>query len=117
MKNHKTLKVWEKSIYLTETIYSITKQFPKSEIYGLSSQMQRSVVSIPSNIAEGYNRNHKNEYIQFLSIAKGSLAELDTQVIIAEKQYPKIDYKIAKSEIEQLYYMMTSLINKLKALP
>lgn len=77
--------VWEKSIQLVTDIYRLTKTFPKEEIYGLISQMQRAAVSIPSNIAEGNERNSKKEFIHFLHIARGSLAELETQIIISER--------------------------------
>ena len=85
MNNYKELIVWQKSIELVIQIYKATKSFPKEEVYGLSSQMQRAVVSIPSNIAEGHERNSSKEFVQFLYISRGSLAELETQVIIAEK--------------------------------
>jgi four helix bundle protein len=75
---HKDLKVWQKSIGLVVELYRITNEFPSNEKYGLISQMRRSVVSIPSNIAEGHGRNSKKELIRFLDIAKGSIYELDT---------------------------------------
>ncbi len=85
MSSYKELIVWQKSIQLVIDIYKLTKKFPKEETYGLSSQMQRAVVSIPSNIAEGNDRNSSKEFSQFLRIARGSLAELETQIIISEK--------------------------------
>lgn len=85
MSSYKELIVWQKSIQLVTDIYKLTKTFPKEEVYGLSSQMQRAVVSIPSNIAEGNDRNSSKEFSQFLRIARGSLAELETQIIISEK--------------------------------
>ena len=85
MSNYKELVVWQKAILLVTDIYKLTKTFPKEEIYGLSAQMQRAVVSIPSNIAEGNDRNSSKEFSQFLRIARGSLAELETQIIISEK--------------------------------
>ena len=85
MSSYKELIVWQKSIQLVIDIYKLTKTFPKEEIYGLASQMQRAVVSIPSNIAEGNDRNSSKEFSQFLRIARGSLAELETQIIISEK--------------------------------
>jgi four helix bundle protein len=83
--NHKELDIWKESIELTKKIYLITKDFPKEETYGLTSQIRRACVSIPSNISEGSARNHDNEFIQFLYISLGSLAELDTQLIIAKE--------------------------------
>ena len=83
-KSFKDLIVWQKSYKLVLEIYKITRDFPKSETYGLSQQMRRASVSYPSNIAEGYGRKHKNEYNQFLSIAHGSLLELETQYILSK---------------------------------
>jgi four helix bundle protein len=79
----KDLIVWQKSYKLVLEIYKITKEFPKTETYGLSQQMRKAAVSIPSNIAEGYGRKHKAEYTQFLSIAYGSLLEIETQYMLA----------------------------------
>jgi four helix bundle protein len=76
MKSHKDLDVWKKSMDLVTDIYRVTKDFPKEEIYGLTNQMRRCVVSIPSNIAEGGGRNSKREFIQFLYISLGSVSEL-----------------------------------------
>lgn len=85
MRTYKNLLVWQKSIDLVTDIYKLTKSFPKDEIYGLVSQMQRAVVSVPSNIAEGSERNSDKEFAKFLHISRGSLAELETQIIISEK--------------------------------
>jgi len=82
-RSFKDLIVWQKSYKLVLEIYKITKNFPRTEIYGLSQQMRKTAVSIPSNIAEGYGRKHKAEYKQFLSIAYGSLLELETQYSLA----------------------------------
>ena len=84
-KTHKDLDVWKISIELVVDIYSLTKDYPDIEKYGLISQMQRCSVSIPSNIAEGAARTSTKEFAHFLSIALGSLAELDTQLIISNK--------------------------------
>ena len=84
MKTHKDLDVWRKSIDLVASVYKTTSLFPKEELYGLTSQIRRAAVSIPSNIAEGAARNHVNEFRQFLYIALGSGAELETQLIIAK---------------------------------
>ena len=81
-KSFKDLIVWQKSYILVLEIYKITKLFPKSENYGLSQQMRKAAVSIPSNIAEGYGRKHKAEYNQFLAVAYGSLLELETQYLL-----------------------------------
>lgn len=84
MTNYKDLVVWQKAIQLVTDIYKLTKIFPKEEAYGLVSQMHRSAISIPSNIAEGHDRNSDKEFSNFLCIARGSLAELETQIIISE---------------------------------
>ncbi len=85
MANHKDLEVWKQAVELVKTVYEFTAGFPASEIYGLVSQMRRSAVSIPSNIAEGAARNSDKEFIQFLYITLGSLAELDTQYILSKE--------------------------------
>lgn len=82
--SHKNLDVWKKSMDLVTHIYALTKLFPKEEIYGLSSQMRRAAVSIPSNIAEGRAKRSTKEFIRFVNIASGSAAELETQILIAE---------------------------------
>lgn len=83
--NFKDLKIWQRGITLTKTIYEITDSFSASETYGIISQMRRSALSVPSNIAEGFVRKHNKEYKQFLYISLGSLAELETQIIISEQ--------------------------------
>jgi len=83
-KSFKDLIVWQKSYQLVLEVYRATKKFPKVEIYSLVSQMRRAVISIPSNISEGYGRQHKLEYRHFLSIAYSSLCELETQVLLSK---------------------------------
>ncbi len=85
LKTHKDLDIWKFGIELVEEIYKITADFPKEEMFGLSSQMRRSVISIPSNISEGGARSSKKEFVRFLYISLGSLAELETQIIIAKR--------------------------------
>lgn len=84
MKTHKDLEVWQKAIAFVTDVYNRTSDFPKEEMYGLVSQLRRSAVSIPSNIAEGAARHSNKEFIQFLYVALGSLMELDTQFIIVK---------------------------------
>ena len=98
IKSYKDLDVWKKSVKLVKKIYIVTKGFSKDELYGLVNQMRRCAVSIPSNIAEGWARQHTNEYIQFLYIALGSSAELETQVIISKE----LSYMNEKTELELL---------------
>lgn len=113
LESYKQLKVWQKGIELVKEIYKTTEQFPKSEMYGLFIQMRRSVISIPSNIAEGYKRKNRREYIQFLSIADASTAELETQIIIAKDLYPKINFSKAESLLTEIQKMLSVMIRKL----
>ena len=83
VESYRDLIVWQKSIRLTIDIYKETRKFPKEELFGLTSQIRRCAVSIPSNIAEGQARNTSGEFVQFIGIAKGSLAELETQIEIS----------------------------------
>ena len=92
------------------SVYTLTSKFPKEEIYGLTSQMKRSAVSIPSNIAEGYARKHKQEYIQFLRIAYGSGAELETQLEIAKKLHFASEKEIL--QVENLLIEVMKMLNK-----
>lgn len=85
IKNFRDLNIWRKGIEIVEDVYKTTKSFPKDELYGLTSQMRRCAVSIPSNTAEGFARKHNKEYKQFLHIALGSCAELETQLEIASR--------------------------------
>lgn len=80
------LEVWKLGMGITDQIYSLTRNFPKDEVFGLSSQMRKAAVSIVSNISEGFNRGHNNEFRQFLYIALGSCAELETQVEVSRNQ-------------------------------
>ena len=115
IKSFRDLIVWQKAMVLVTEIYGITKNFPKDEIYGLTSQIRRSAISVPSNIAEGYGRNSTLDYTRFLQIARGSLYELQTQLEIAANidylqsaQYEEITHAI--NEIER---MLNSMIKKL----
>jgi len=83
--SYRDLKVWQLSMRLVEEVYVLTGQFPKSEVFGLSSQLQRAAVSVPSNIAEGHARDSTKEYLRFISISQGSLAELETQLYLAQR--------------------------------
>lgn len=85
VRNYRDLLVWKQAMELVTLIYKLTQAFPKEETYGLTNQIRRAAVSIPSNIAEGHARGHLKEYIQFLSVSIGSLAELQTQMVIAQQ--------------------------------
>ena len=117
MKDYKKLKVWEKSIELVLKIYKLTGSFPISEQYGLTSQIRRSAVSIPSNIAEGSGRQSEGDFNHFLNIAKGSSNELETQVIISKKLAYLSDDDLVSclSDIEEVQKMLTGLQRSLTA--
>ena len=85
LKSYRDLFVWQKALDHTILIYRLSEGFPRNEIYGLTSQVRRASVSVPSNIAEGYGRGSRREYLQFLYIAQGSLKELETQTILAHQ--------------------------------
>ncbi|MBW4478651.1 MAG: four helix bundle protein [Tolypothrix brevis GSE-NOS-MK-07-07A] len=115
--SHREQFIWKRGIQLSISCYEITKHFPSSEIYGLTSQIRRSAVSVPSNIAEGYGRVHKAEYIRFLQIALGSLRELDTQLIIAKEvglANPDLFTAVLK-EVDDLQRIMVSTLQKLQS--
>lgn len=115
IKTYKDLLIWQKGILLAEHAYVLTKDFPKDEIYSLTNQIKRSAVSISSNIAEGYGRNSTKSYVNFLKIARGSLYELETQLILADKFNFISDKAMLKevlSEIEEESKMLNSFIKK-----
>lgn len=116
MRNFRNLIIWQKSHELTLKIYSLTKHFPKEELYGLTSQIRRSAISIPSNIAEGCGRNSEAELARFMTISIGSLSELDYQLFLAS-QLSFIDSELfyqLEYEINELRKMMYSFTKKLK---
>jgi four helix bundle protein len=103
---------WQKARHLVKDVYSLCGTLPKQEQYGLCSQMQRAAVSIPSNIAEGYRRNNRGEYIQFLGIAAGSAAELETQLLLVNDLYG-IDTAPLIGVVNEVQKMLTVMIRKL----
>ena len=116
LNSYKELNVWQRSIELVVEIYNLTNLFPKTEAYGLTNQMRRAIVSIPSNIAEGYTRKHRQEYLQFTRIAFGSGAELETQIVIAKKLNMASLDKFTKSEelLDQIMKMLNKMTSSLK---
>jgi len=116
IKSYKDLIVWQRSVDLVVSIYLITEKLPSKENFGLISQMQRASVSIPSNIAEGYGRQSMGSYSHFLSIARGSLFELETQIelCIRLKYIQNVESEKLFVEISEISKMLTSLISKLK---
>jgi len=115
VKSYKDLIVWQKAMTLVVLVYRVTRAFPREEIYGLTSQLRRAAVSIPSNIAEGQARQSTAEFRNFLSIARGSLAEVETQLLIAKRlNYLEAEQLTSVLEIHQeVSKMLPSLINKL----
>lgn len=113
VNTYKDLIVWQKSMQLCEDIYIVTKEFPENEKYGLISQIRRCCVSIPSNIAEGFLRGHKAEYKQFLRIAYGSGAELETQLLIALRigYLKKEEFEKLNSLLEEIMKMLNKFIS------
>jgi four helix bundle protein len=113
IKSYKELIVWQKAMSLVALIYELTKTFPDDERFGLTSQMRRCSVSIPSNIAEGWGRLSRKNYIQFLRISRGSLYELETQILITKQLKYINDSESIESLIIEISKMLNSLIRKL----
>jgi len=116
VKSYKDLLIWQKGIDLVVEVYKAVKTFPREELFALSDQIRRSSVSVPSNIAEGQARQHTAEFRQFLHVSLGSLAELDTQTIIANKLGYLSEETLSSisNGITELRKMISSLISKLK---
>jgi four helix bundle protein len=116
MKTYKEFIVWQKAVELVTVIYSFTRNFPKDELYGLTNQIRRASISIPSNIAEGFGRNTRREFKRFLEISIGSLFELQTQLEISKKlQFlSEEEFNSVYSLTREIEAMLASLIRKLK---
>ena len=108
------LDVWKFSMDLVEEIYKVSGKFPSSEMYGLTSQIRRAAVSIPSNIAEGAARQGSKEFVQFLYIALGSLAEVETQILLAQRLHYLSDIHAILGMITKIKKMLNGLINHQK---
>ena len=117
MKNFKQLHVWQKSHLLTLSVYKISKFFPKEELYGLTSQIRRSAISLPSNIAEGCGRLSDKELAQFLVIASGSASELAYQLLLSKdlEYVSELTHDQLQSDLTEIHKMLNSFIKKLKA--
>ena len=117
MKDFRQLKVWEKSHQLALAVYKVTKEFPKEELYGLTSQIRRSSMSIPTNIAEGCGRNTDADFARFLQMAMGSASETEYQLILARdlEFLPKDSYEQLHNEVEEVKRMLASLLKTLRA--
>lgn len=117
-QSYKDLIVWQKAIDLVVAIYKLTNLFPKEELYGLTSQIRRAAVSIPSNIAEGRHRGSKNDYLHFLRISYGSVAELETQLEIAKRLYrfKELNYEIVANLLVEIAKMLGAMIRNFNPL-
>lgn len=111
-KSFKDLIVWQKSRDLAIEIYHLTGDFPKSELYGLTNQMRRAVISISSNIAESYHRFHQKEKRQFLSIAFGSGSELESQIEVAKVLFPSVSYQRAEDLLTEVMKILNTFLCK-----
>jgi four helix bundle protein len=113
VQSFRDLEVWQKSFELTERVYQLSKGLPGNEKFGIISQIQRSAVSIPSNIAVGASRNNRKEYIQFIGIARGSAAELETQLLLVQKIY-NLELNSELELLDQVERMLTRLSQSLR---
>ena len=115
IRNYRDLEAWKESMDLVEDVYKITKSLPAEELYGLRSQIRRAAVSIPSNVAEGHGRKGTGEYLHHLSIAKGSLTELETQLILCVrlKYFSRESLKPVWQQAQSVGKLLTGLIRSL----
>jgi four helix bundle protein len=113
---HRQLALWEAAMELVTNVYALTRVFPRAEVYGLTSQMRRAAVSIPSNISEGAARKTSREYLQFLYTARGSVSELDTQLEIASRlgYLKKTDLDCAQSQLDRVSRLLSGLVSYLR---
>lgn len=109
----KSLLVWQKAIELADGINRAAKQLPREEEYGLASQIKRAAISIPSNIAEGSRRGTRRDYLQFIRIANGSLAELETQLILLKRWYPRTKTEHLEEQAREVGRMLSGLARRL----
>jgi four helix bundle protein len=116
MSTYRELLIWQKSMALVTEVYSLTNKFPKEEIYGLSSQLRRCAISIPSNIAEGFGRDGLKDYLKFLNIAYASLFELQTQLEISFNLSftNQIEFQEIYNNSKEIERMLSSFIRKIK---
>ncbi len=113
-RRHHDLRLWQESVSLVKEVYEFAKTLPQDELFVLSAQMRRAAISVPCNVAEGAARTSKKEFLQYLSIARGSLSELETQVILAkELEYSK-DHSHVLEKIDDVFALLGGLINSLK---
>ncbi len=113
-RKHHDLMLWQEAMALVKEVYRVTGNFPRDEIYALTSQMRRAAVSVPSNIAEGAGRNGEKEFFQFLSITRGSLCELETQILIAKDVEYLDDCDDLLVRMDKVFSLLGGLINSLR---
>jgi four helix bundle protein len=113
--SHKDLIVWQKAVVLAGKVYAATRQLPSDERFGLTSQLRRAAISIPSNIAEGSARRTRAEFLQYLHIARGSLSEVETQMLVVRDQGLLSARDCLLEDIEEIGRMLNALISKLAA--
>lgn len=114
LRNHKELRVWQAAMRLSQEIYALTSTFPKEELFGLSSQMRRAAVSVPSNIAEGAARNSTKELLYFLNVATGSLSELDTQLDLSKRLGYSEDTSNIQATLDETTALILAMAKSLK---
>lgn len=113
IRSYRDLIAWQRAVDLTASIYTLSKAWPREEIYGLTAQARRSAVSVAANIAEGYGRDNLGSYLQFLRMAQGSLKELETHLVIAERVGVADDVRAVLAEADQVGKILGGLIRKL----
>jgi four helix bundle protein len=116
VQHYRQLIVWQKAMELVKLVYELTAKFPKEELYGLIGQMRRASIAIPSNIAEGQRRNSTKDFLRFLSIANGSLAELETQTLVSEmlNYLTSEETKLLLEKCAEVGKLLNGLINSLE---
>ncbi len=113
-RKHHDLVAWQEAIKLVKSIYALTQDFPREEMFGLTAQMRRASVSVPSNIAEGAARSSAKEFVHFLMLARGSLSELETQIVIARELGYTTDSTDAEALVDRLFRLIAGLITSNK---
>ena len=111
VRSYLDLIVWQRALDLAENVYEATRKFPKEEIYGITSQMRRAAVSVPANIAEGMARNSTKELLQFLVVARGSLSELDTHLVLSRELGFANSTKEVEDQLDRVFGLIGGLIN------
>ena len=117
MRAHQDLLAWQESMALVREIYRLTARFPREELLVLTSQMRRAAISVPSNIAEGAARSSRKEFARFLAVARGSLSELDTQIIIAQELGYLGSSEALRDRVDGIFRLLAGLIASLSAHP